>query len=223
MSEFSEGMAVGQSIGNGNNNGGFGGWNDGWWILLLLLCGWGNGNNGFAGNGGGNQVLGYELGRVATTNDVASGFSTSTIMSTQRDNQLAVQGGFAAVQQTLCQGFNGVNQAISDCCCQTQRAIDNVNFNMQRNTCDIQRSIDCVGDRIINYMTQQELANLRDQVQTYRFRESQSAQNAYLVDQLRPTARPAYITCSPYESSFGYFGNRGGNGNCGCGCNGWNG
>ena len=35
MSEFSEGMAVGQSIGNGNN--GFGGWGDGWWILLLLL------------------------------------------------------------------------------------------------------------------------------------------------------------------------------------------
>lgn len=216
MSEFSEGMAVGQSIGN-NNNGGFGGWNDGWWILLLLLCGWG-GNNGWAGNGGGN-MLGYELGRVATTNDVASGFSTSTIMSTQRDNQLAVQGGFAAVQQTLCQGFNGINQAISDCCCQTQRGLDGVKFEMQRNTCDLQRSIDCVGDRIIGYLNQQELANLREQVQTYRFRESQSAQNAYLIDQLRPTARPAYLTCSPYESSFGYFGNRGGN--CGCYGNGY--
>lgn len=210
--EFATGYAVGQNNGNNCNNG----WNDGWWILLLLLCGWG-GNNGWAGNGGGN-MLGYELGRVATTNDVASGFSTSTIMSTQRDNQLAVQAGFADVQQTLCQGFNGINQAIGDCCCQTQRAIDNVNFNMQKNTCDIQRSIDCVGDRIINYMTQQELANLRDQVQTYRFRESQSAQNAYLVDQLRPTARPAYLTCSPYESSFGYFGNRSGNCGCGNGC-----
>lgn len=219
MSEFSEGMAVGQSIGNGNN-GGFGGWNDGWWILLLLLCGWGNGNNGFAGNGGGNQVLGYELGRVATTNDVASGFSTSAIMGNINDIMLTQQSGFANVQQTLCQGFNGINQAIGDCCCQTQRAIDNVNFNMQRNTCDLQRSIDCVGDRIINHLTQQEMANLRDQVLTYRFRESQSAQNAYLVDQLRPTARPAYITCSPYESSFGYFGNRGGNNNC---CGGWNG
>lgn len=218
MSEFSEGMAVGQSIGNGNN-GGFGGWNDGWWILLLLLCGWGNGNNGWAGNGGGNQMLGYELGRVATTNDVASGFSTSAIMGNINDIMLTQQSGFANVQQTLCQGFNGINQAIGDCCCQTQRAIDNVNFNMQKNTCDLQHSIDCVGDRIINHLTQQELANLRDQVLTYRFRESQSAQNAYLVDQLRPTARPAYITCSPYESAFGYIGNRGGNcnGNCGCG------
>ena len=159
-------------------------------------------------------MVGYELGRVATTNDVASGFSTSTIMSTQRDNQLAVQQGFADVQQTLCQGFNGLNQALASCCCDTQRAIDGINYNMARNTCDIQRSIDCVGDRIINYMTQQELATLRDQVQTYKFRESQSAQNAYLVDQLRPVARPAYITCSPFDTLFGY-GNR--NGGCGCG------
>lgn len=211
--EFATGYAVGQNNGNNCNNG----WNDGWWILLLLLCGWGNSNNGWAGNGGGN-MLGYELGRVATTNDVASGFSTSAIMGNINDIMLTQQSGFANVQQTLCQGFNGINQAIGDCCCQTQRAIDNVNFNMQKNTCDLQRSIDCVGDRIINYMTQQELANLRDQVQTYRFRESQSAQNAYLVDQLRPTARPAYLTCSPYESSFGYFGNRSGNCGCGNGC-----
>ncbi len=207
--EFATGYAVGQ--GNNNNNGcGFGG--DGWWILLLLLCGWGN--NGW-NNGGGNQMVGYELGRVATTNDVASGFSTSTIMSTQRDNQLAQQAGFAAVQQTLCQGFNGINQAIGDCCCQTQRGLDGIKFEMQRNTCDIQHSIDCVGDRIIGYLNQQELANLRDQVQTYKFRESQSAQNAYLIDQLRPVARPAYLTCSPFDSAFGW--NRGGgcaNGNC---------
>lgn len=41
---------------------------------------------------------------------------------------------------------------------------------------------------------------------------AQSAQNAYLVNQLRPTAVPAYITCSPYESVYGY--NRNG---CCCG------
>lgn len=209
MSEFSEGMAVGQSIGN-NGNYGFGG--DGWWILLLLLCGWGN--NGWANNGGGN-MLGYEIGRVATTNDVASGFNNSAVLGNLNDLKLGQQTGFAAVQQTMCQGFNGLNQAIGDCCCQTQRAIDNVNFNMQRNTCDIQRAIDGVGDRIINFMTQQELSNLRDQVLTYRFRESQSAQNAYLVDQLRPTARPAYITCSPFETLYGY-GRNGCNNGCGC-------
>ena len=215
MSELAEGLAIGMNT-NGNGNNSFGnGWGDGWWILLLLLCGWGNGN-GWANNGGGN-MLGYELGRVATTNDVASGFNNSAVLSNLNDLKLGQQTGFSAVQQTLCQGFNGINQAIGDCCCQTQRAIDNVNFNMQKNTCDLQRSIDCVGDRIINYMTNQEMDRLRLENQGLRFQASQSAQNAYLIDQLRPTARPAYITCSPFETLYGngYGRTCGG---CGCGC-----
>lgn len=210
MSEFAEGFAIGQ--GQNYNNGGFGGWGDGWWIILLLLCGWGN--NGWAGNGGGNQMIGYELGRVATTNDVASGFSTSTIMSTQRDNQLAQQAGFAAVQQTLCQGFNGINQAIGDCCCRTQAAIADVKYANERNTCDIIQAGNANTQRIIDYLNCQEMNNLREQNQTLRLQASQSAQNAYLIDQLRPTARPAYITCSPFDTAFGY--NRGGNNGC-CG------
>ena len=97
MSEFSEGMAVGQSLGRNDNNccypmmpmggfggmGGFGYGDNGWWILLLLLAGWGNGNWG--GNGGGNQALGYELGKVATTNDVASGFNNSAVLGSLND------------------------------------------------------------------------------------------------------------------------------------------
>lgn len=193
MSEFSEGLAVGQSLGNNNNccgygygvpmmpmmpayggygmggfGGGYGFGGDGWWILLLLLCGWGN--NGWGGNGGNNQALGYELGKVATTNDVASGFSTSTIMSTQRDLQLGQTQGFADIQQTLCQGFSGVNATVnqtgnvinqgicnlgytvqggfndlgrqlSDCCCKIERGIDGVNYNMATQACDLKNAI----------------------------------------------------------------------------------
>lgn len=223
MSEFTDGYLAGQ--GNNYNNGyGFGG--DGWWILLLLLCGWGNGNNGWAGNGGGNQMLGYELGRVATTNDVASGFSTSEIMSDLNDILLQNSQGFAAVQQTLCQGFGGINQAISDCCCQTQRAIDGVNYNMAKNTCDIQNTINnstrdiidsqrCGTDRILNFLTNQEMDRLRAENQALRFQASQNAQNAYLISELRPTAKPAYLTCSPFDTMFA----NGYNGYNGCGCN----
>lgn len=212
MEGFSEGMAVGQSIGHTNNGCG-NGFNDGWWILLLLLCGWGNNS---WGNGGGNQMVGYELGRVATTNDVASGFSTSTIMSTQRDNQLAMQAGFANVQQTLTQGFAGLNSEIANCCCQTQRAIDGVNYNMARNTCDIIQSGKDNTQRIIDYLVCKDTQELRDQNFALRLQASQAAQNNYLIDQLRPTARPAYITCSPFDTAFGR------SGGSGCGCCGGN-
>lgn len=35
------------------------------------------------------------------------------------------------------------------------------------------------------------------------FQLSQLAQNAALIGELRPVARPAYITCSPYTTNFG--------------------
>lgn len=201
MSEFSEGMAVGQSIGQNNSHypySGYGmnGFGDGWWILLLLLCGWGN--NGWGGNAGGNFTS-YELGRVATTNDVASGFSTSTIMSNQREMQLALTNGFADVNATVNAVGNNINQGIcnlgynlqnnfnqlshqvSDCCCQTQRAIDGVNYNMAKGFCDIIQAGHNDTQRIVDLIKSQETQNLRDDLQAARFQISQMNQNAFFA------------------------------------------
>lgn len=211
------GYAMGRDSNNGYGNGMFGGdWAAMWFILALL--GFGNGGFGFGGNGG-NNMVGYELGRAATQADVASGFSTSAIMSDLNDILMGQTQGFAAVQQTLCQGFNGINQAISDCCCQTQRSIDNINFNMERNKCDIIQSQERGTQRIIDWLNCKETQALRDEVLTYKFRESQAQQNAYLVDQIIPRARPAYAACNPNTGAFGFNGYNGFNG-CGCCCNG---
>lgn len=91
----------------GYGNGGFDG---GWWgiILIALLFGWG-GNRGFGGfGGGGSEVLGYELGKVATTNDVASGFNNSAVLSSLNDIKL----GQATMQNWINQGFSGLNVGI---------------------------------------------------------------------------------------------------------------
>ena len=208
-------MALGYAMGrdtNGYGNGMFGGdWMAMWFLLALL----GFGGNGYGfGNNGGNNMLGYELGRAATQADVASGFSTSEIMSDLNDILMGQTQGFASVQQTLCQGFNGINQAISNCCCQTQRSIDSVNFNMERSKCDIIQSQERGTQRIIDWLNNKEAQELRDEVLTYKFRESQSAQNAYLLDQIIPRARPAYAACNPNTGAFGFN-------SCGGGCNGF--
>lgn len=61
---------------SGNNSNGFGnGFSDGWWgiILIALLFGWGRGGYGFGGGNGGNgEVVGYELGKMATQADNAN-------------------------------------------------------------------------------------------------------------------------------------------------------
>ena len=188
---------------NGYNNG-FG-WGGDWIWVILLLALFGNNGWGFGGGyGGGN--LNYELGKVATSNDVAVGFAQNATLSSLNDLKL----GQAGIQQTLCQGFSGVNTAVmqaqnsiqnaicqlgyeqQNCCCQTQRAIDGVNYNMAKNTCDITNAIntstrDIIDSQrdgtnaILNFLTQDKIATLQAENQSLKFAASQTAQNAYLT------------------------------------------
>lgn len=246
MDNYSEGLASGLAIGadrNSNcyNNNGFG-WGGDWaWLIILFALFGGWGNCGFGGGwGGGNGNLNYELGKVATSNDVAVGFAQNATLNSLNELKL----GQAGIQQTLCQGFNGVNTAIlqgnntlqnaicqlgyeqQNCCCQTQRAIDGVNYNMAQNTCTITNAInnstrDIIDSQrdgtnaILNFLTQEKISSLQAENAQLTAQLSQNAQTRTLIDTLRPCPQPAYITCSPYESVYGF--NRSGYG-CGCGC-----
>lgn len=205
---FATGYAVGRdSTNNGYGNGFFGGdW--AWIIILALLFGWGNNGNGFGGGfGGGNGFLGgYDIGKLATTNDVAVGFNNSAVLNNLNDLKL----GQAGIQQTLCQGFNGVNTSIltstnavqsqlADCCCGIQRSIDGVNYNMATNACTITNAInnsarDIIDNQNANYRAihdelvankieakNERIAELTQQVTALQFAASQQAQNAYLT------------------------------------------
>lgn len=254
MEGFAEGYAVGQ--GNSNNyGGGFGGaWGSDWLALLVILAlfgSWGNnGNGGWGGNNCGcgcnNGFAGYEIGKLATTNDVASGFSTSAIMSNQRDMQLANQQGFSNVQQTLCQGFSGVNATvtagtntisnaicnlgyntqsgfnalssqIAGCCCDIEKELMQNRFLNEKQTCDIIQASNANTQRIVDMFTNNKLDSLRAENAALTAQLSQNAQTRTIIDTLLPVAKPAYLTCSPYQSAVGY--NFGWNNNsCGCGC-----
>lgn len=66
-------------VSSGNDNG-FDGNNSYWWLILLFLVfGWGRNGNGFGNNGGGSEMTGYEIGKLATQSDVASGFTNNTL------------------------------------------------------------------------------------------------------------------------------------------------
>ena len=163
-------VAVLSGANRNNNNDGWGN-NGAWWIILFLIFGYGR--NGFGGGFGGNS------GGVADGYVLASDFAQidrklDTISNGICDSTFALNNtmtnGFAATQQTLCQGFSGINQAIttngyetrlgvqglasqladccctlrqqiSDCCCQTQRGLDGVNYNMAMNTNAIQQTL----------------------------------------------------------------------------------
>lgn len=165
----------------GRNNDGFGD-SSGWWIIVFLifaLGGWGR--NGFGGGFGGgnsggvadNYALATDFATIerkidGVNNGLCDGFYAMAQQFSNTNQNIA--NSTAALQQTLCQGFSGVNQSIvtngyetrlgingiasqladcccnirqqiSDCCCTTQRAIDAVNYNMATNTCSITNAI----------------------------------------------------------------------------------
>lgn len=231
------------------NNDGFGG--DGaWWIILLFLfVGWGrNGLGGFGGEAGGS---------FATQEDVRAAVDQQTLLS-KLDNQTygladstytlnnAIMSGFHGIDNAICtlgyqtqQGFNGLAHQLSDCCCETQRAIErgfcDVNYNMATQACDTRRAItdsarDIIDNQnngtraILDFLVQDKIAALTAENQTLKFAASQANQNlalgammdantAEILRRVAPCPIPAYTVPAPYPYGGAPFIN-----NCGCGC-----
>ena len=121
-------------------------------------------------------------------------------------------------------GFYGIQGALAEnrfasqnCCCETNRNIDSVRFENAQNTCAITNAIHAEGEAtraLINANTMQDLRDrleARDRdILARDFQLSQLSQSTALLNELRPCAKPAYITCSPYTTAFGC------GGACGC-------
>ena len=188
--------------GNGNNNGFMG--NDWAWIIILLLFGYGGrGFGGFGGQGGCGAPC-------ATQADVRAAVDQQTLISKldQQTYGLAdstyalnntMTNGFHGVDNAICNlgynvqsGFNSLSHQLSDCCCTTQRAIDGVNYNMAKNTCDITTAInsstrDILENQnansraILDFLTQDKIATLTAENQSLKLSASQANQNAVLM------------------------------------------
>lgn len=147
--------------GNNRNNDGM--WGDGaWWIVILLIFGWGN--NGWGGFGGNGNGAGY------TDAAIQRGFDNQAVISKLDGISNGLCDGFYAMNNSMLTGFNGINtnimqtgygiqqavnadtvanmqntnalqSQIANCCCETREAIQGVNYNMATNTCALQNTM----------------------------------------------------------------------------------
>ena len=206
---------------NGSGNGLFGGDSWAWIIVLLLLFGWGgNGGFGFGGFGGGGG--GYS--------EVQRGFDQNAVI-----NKLD------GLTYGLSDSTFALSNAIKDCCCTTQRAIDGVNFNMAKGFCDlgnvvnnstrdILESNNANTRAILDFLTNDKISTLQAENQSLKLQASQAAQNAFITaNQEAQTAElirrlgadcpvPAYVVQPPAQVSFpvNSCGQFTGYGGCGC-------
>lgn len=173
---------------------------------------------------------GFYTTNLAITNlgtQMQQGFCASDRANLQSFNgvQSALCQGFNNINSAIAQ----TNYNMKDCCCETRESIMQSNFNNQTGFnniqaqmaaygCDLSRGQDNIKcavaqsaneiminndkntDRIINFLTQQEMDSLRTELQSAQLQLSQLSQTRSLIDQLQPCPKPAYLTCSPYTT-----------------------
>ena len=100
-------------------------------------------------------------------------------------------------------GWNLYKQ-ISDCCCDIEKMNMQSRFDAQAYNCNTLQAIDKLGDRIIDYMSQDKMQTLRDENQALRLAASQAKQNEYLIQRLdpNPCPTPAYVVQPPQQVTF---------------------
>ena len=228
---------------NNRGNDAFGGYGADmiiWLIVIAAIFNGGFGFGGWGGNGGFNSPAGQG---ALTRTDIDAALSTQGIES-----------GITGIGTQLCNGFNGVNSNIANlaaqmasCCCDLKQGQGEISYNLAAQTNILQNTVNNNGtaiqqalnsgfrdvidaqnagtQRIVDLFTQDKIQSLQTELQSAQLQLSNAAQTNNIVNALRPTPVPAYLTCSPYQTivnptgfAFGVSGNGCGYNACGCGC-----
>lgn len=235
---LAEGMTpadIGAVMGNRDND--CWGGNGAYWIIILFLFAFmGNGFFGNRGKAPQQPVTEAGLCSAMNFNDLQNAVGRLSDNENMHMMQLS-QGlssvgyenlrNFADTQSAIKDGNYALSSQLADCCCknrydalqqasQTQRMIDQTNFNIQSEACAIKNTDnmnarDIINNQndnaraIIDKLSQQELNakqakidDLERKVSALSLAQSQTLQNQYLVGQLRPAPIPAFNVPQPY-------------------------
>lgn len=197
---FAEGYAVGKDSYPMMGGGGFGGFGGEWGGIIGLIA-----VASIFGNGG---IFGGGRGNAATQADVRAAVDQQTLISKIDQQTYGLADTFNSLNGTLNSNFRSLDNAvcnlgytlthqISDCCCQTQRAIDSIRYENAKNTCDIIRAGQDNTNAIIGWLTQEKISALQAENAGLKAQISNDKQSAYLLNELKPCPIPAYLTCNP--------------------------
>lgn len=164
--------------------------------------------NGFAGVNNAVCNLGYTM---------AQQFNDTRTANMQ--GNFALQQAINADTVANMQNTNSISRQIADCCCKNDAQIADLKYTMATDACALNTNIHQTGDAIINNQNQgfqmlnqtikdgfcnlemremqRENQNLRDRLNACDRDNALMGQSTYLLNQLNPQARPAYIVQNP--------------------------
>ena len=156
MNEMSLSDIAAVTRGNADEMGGFGSW----WIVLVILLMWGRG--GWGGNGGGNPVTEADLCSANSFNELKSQIGRMSdqqaAIARQTDNAICNLGYENASLHSQLQA------QLANCCCETQRAIDAVNYNIAAQGCETREAIRTEAAATRNLMQENKIEQLQHQI-----------------------------------------------------------
>lgn len=215
------GLSIADAMALAKNDGmdGFGGtWT--WVFFLFFLLAWGGG--GLFG-GGSNAVREGELTRAELYNGLGqqdSFMNQSNILRELSSFERDATNNWGAMKYDNLVGVNNIMSqmaanaaAQAQCCCETNRNIDAVRYenaknvgdvihNTQLNTRDILESQNAGFQRILDFLTNDKIDTLRNELQSAQLQLGNMSQTTTLINTLRPFPAPAYITNSPYTAIY---------------------
>ncbi len=156
------------------------GWGDNgfmWIFALLILAGGGFG--GWNNNGYANALTQADLQRAIDLNSIQNGQRDiearvqevgAELTSTVKDSAYNNLSELRDIQSGMASGFADMQR----CCCETQRAIDGVNYNIATQSAAIQANATAVGQRIIDKITENETARLKEKVNSLELQQAVS-------------------------------------------------
>lgn len=208
---FAMGYALGQDSGGARNDGMFGG--DGWWAIILFALIFGRGGYGGFG-GGGNDGVSAGFAWQGIDNGIR-GIQQGICDSTYALNN-SIMNGFHGVDNAVCtlgyqtqSGFNTLGAQLASCCCDIERGQDRIANQITNCCCDVERQIErgfCETNAniaaqtrgIIDYLTNEKIDSLRAENQALRFSASQDRQNAYLTTAMTAQTNALIDRIAPY-------------------------
>ncbi len=178
------------------------------WIFALLILA-GGGFNGFGGYGQ----------QYATSAEVQRGFDTQNLQTQTSGILSAVNAGTAQAVATTNQTFHDTLSALSDkyselqrdigglavgqagllakeneCCCNTLRAIDGVNYNNAINTAAINANTTEQTQKILDAITGNRMADMQNQINQLQMQQAMAGVVRY------PNASTYYAGTNPFCS-----------------------
>lgn len=213
-----------------NNGGLFGGADNGIWGIILLALLFGNGNFGWGGNNGWNNV--------ATTDYISSEFTQRDVNNGFQNTNNLISSGFADLSTNLCNVRSDIltgNMGLQNSILDSKYAAALGNANTQRdillqttqlenqasvNSLNMQSKLDecCCNlraqgientQKILDTLNQNTIDDLRSQVNDLKNTITANGIGTSIVNQVRPYPIPAYPVSSPYVGLYngGFYGN----------------